>query len=77
MICIYKNPNPEQEKELEDNDGYCPCAVVKDEDTKCMCKSFREMKTGTCMCGLYTKENSKYPLDDPNEKRQAGLTTEE
>ena len=76
MICIYKNPNPELEKALEDNDGYCPCAVVKDEDTKCMCKSFREMKTGTCMCGLYTKENSKYPLDDPNEKRQAGLTTE-
>ena len=26
------------------NDGYCPCAVLKNEDTKCQCKEFREQK---------------------------------
>ena len=41
---------------LSENDGYCPCAVVKNEDTKCMCKEFREQITpGECHCGLYVK----------------------
>lgn len=41
---------------IKDNDGYCICAVSKNEDTKCMCKDFREQKTsGTCHCGLYKK----------------------
>lgn len=42
---------------LKENDGYCPCSLVKNEDTKCMCKQFREQKTGTCHCGLFTKNN--------------------
>ena len=29
--------------------------IEKNEDTKCMCKEFREMASGTCHCGLYTK----------------------
>ena len=38
------------------NDGYCPCAVFKNPDTKCMCKEFREQKTpGPCHCGRYEK----------------------
>ena len=37
------------------NDGYCPCAVIKDSDTKCMCKSFIEQEEGECHCGLYIK----------------------
>lgn len=38
------------------NDGYCPCAVLKTEDTKCMCKEFREQtKPGLCHCGRYEK----------------------
>lgn len=41
---------------LKDNDGYCPCQLIKSEDTKCMCKEFREMESGTCHCGLYMKE---------------------
>lgn len=41
---------------LKDNGGYCPCSLIKSEDTKCMCKEFREMETGTCHCGLYIKE---------------------
>lgn len=45
------------ETALEHNDGYCPCALIKNNDTKCMCKEFREMKeTGKCHCGLYYKE---------------------
>lgn len=42
-------------KALKDNNGFCPCAIEKNEDTKCMCKEFREMASGTCHCGLYTK----------------------
>ena len=37
------------------NDGYCPCRRVKNEDTKCMCKEFRESGLGECHCGLYEK----------------------
>lgn len=43
-------------KQLEDNGGYCPCNLVKSEDTRCMCKEFREMDSGMCHCGLYIKE---------------------
>ena len=41
---------------LKSNDGYCPCAPTRTPDTKCMCKEFREMKSGICHCGLYIKE---------------------
>jgi len=45
---------------LEKNDGYCPCSLVKSEDTKCMCKSFRDQNTpGACHCGLYEKVEEK------------------
>jgi len=29
-------------EKLKDNDGYCPCRLVKTPDTKCMCKEFRD-----------------------------------
>lgn len=45
----------EMRQALKENDGYCPCLLEKTPDTKCMCKAFREMKVGTCHCGLYTK----------------------
>lgn len=41
--------------QLKENGGYCPCVIVHSEDTKCMCKEFREMPEGTCHCGLYIK----------------------
>ena len=44
-------------KALKDNNGLCPCTIVRNEDTKCMCKEFREMKEGICHCGLYIKED--------------------
>lgn len=43
-------------QKLEENSGYCPCKLIKNEDTKCLCKEFREQKTeGECHCGLYIK----------------------
>lgn len=43
------------------NDGYCPCVLIKSEDTKCMCKEFKEQIKdpdfeGYCHCMLYYKE---------------------
>lgn len=40
---------------LKQNGGYCPCALFKNEDTKCMCKDFKEQEEGICHCGLYIK----------------------
>lgn len=42
-------------KALKDNEGYCPCRREKNEDTKCICKDFREQEEGMCHCGLYVK----------------------
>lgn len=58
MIKVTKDKELENaiRKALKDNDGYCPCRVQKTEDTKCMCKEFREQTNGECHCGLYYKE---------------------
>lgn len=61
MTKVSLNPDSELVKEirekLKENGGYCPCALVQNEDTKCMCKEFREaIKNnilGECHCGLY------------------------
>ena len=47
--------NPEFGAIVAANDGYCPCAAIKDKDTKCMCKDFRDQPDGICHCGLYKK----------------------
>ena len=57
---IKQNPNEEELKDIieavEANDGYCPCALEKNEDTKCMCKTFRESPdTDFCHCGRFYK----------------------
>ena len=41
--------------------GYCPCRIEKTEDTKCMCREFKEQIAdpefeGFCHCMLYYKE---------------------
>lgn len=41
---------------IKENGGYCPCAVEKNEDTKCMCKEFREADSGMCHCGLFVRD---------------------
>lgn len=48
--------NPEFATIIELNDGYCPCAIEKNEDTLCPCKEFREQVEGECHCGRYRKE---------------------
>lgn len=48
--------DPEFAKVVEANDGYCPCAIWRTEDTKCMCKDFREQtEPGPCYCGRFEK----------------------
>lgn len=60
MLKIIPNPDSEQfemiTKKVLANDGYCPCLLEKNEDTKCMCKDFREQQTpGFCHCGRFKK----------------------
>lgn len=45
----------EVKKKLKENGGYCPCRLEKNEDTKCICREFRDMSEGECHCGLYIK----------------------
>lgn len=47
--------NPEFGAIVAANDGYCPCAIERTEDTLCMCKEFREQTEGECHCGRYKK----------------------
>jgi hypothetical protein len=47
-------------RKIRKNGGYCCCALVKNPDTKCMCKDFREQtEEGFCNCGLYQKVREK------------------
>ena len=58
---IIVNPDKELVKtireKLKANDGYCPCRLQKSEDTKCICKEFKNQEEGECHCGLYIKVN--------------------
>ena len=62
VVTIRLNPKADVvgiRKAIADNGGHCPCAIVKTEDTKCMCRDFLEnMGPGECHCGLYIKEIS-------------------
>lgn len=56
------NPNTDLvagiKEKLKENGGYCPCAILKNEETKCMCKAFLEQtEPGYCTCELFYKEN--------------------
>lgn len=48
-------PDPESvrmaREGLRATGGYCPCKVLRNEDTRCICRNTRE--TGWCECGLY------------------------
>lgn len=63
---VYKNPDTEYAEEvrkrIKENNGYCPCKLEKNKDTKCKCKEFRDQvaagEEGACHCGLWiAKEN--------------------
>lgn len=48
-------------KGLERTGGYCPCMREQNDDTKCMCRDFRDKIKdpefeGYCHCMLYYKE---------------------
>ena len=57
---------------LKARGGYCPCRREMTEDTKCMCKEFREQIAdpefeGYCHCMLYYKSNdAETGKDDKN-----------
>ncbi len=62
---IKLNPDEEIVKTVKEGlkrkNGYCPCRIEKNEDTKCMCKEFRDQIKdpdfeGYCHCMLYYKE---------------------
>lgn len=59
---IERYANEEKAKEIriaiKNANGHCPCSIpaLRNEDTLCMCKEFREASIGTvCHCGLYKK----------------------
>lgn len=53
---VIREVDPSVRELVAQNDGYCPCAVVKTPDTKCMCTEFKDQNTeGLCHCGRYGK----------------------
>lgn len=60
---VIKNPEwseqqvKEFEQKIKDNEWYCPCAIMKSKDTKCICKEFRDQIKakipGLCHCQLH------------------------
>ncbi len=46
----------EIQRKLKEMGGYCPCRIEKTENTKCICKEFREQESGECHCGLFVKD---------------------
>lgn len=64
-MTVIMNPDKKLVNQIKDklkaNDGYCPCKLLKNEDTKCMCKDFRDMmerkESGKCDCGLFVIYN--------------------
>lgn len=42
-------------KAMGENNGYCPCMIKQTKDTLCCCKAFRNKKSGTCHCGIFSK----------------------
>ena len=60
-MTVYENPDREYAEEvrqlIRDNNGYCPCKLEKNKDTKCKCKDFidqvKQGIVGSCHCGLY------------------------
>ena len=47
----------EVNRQLQETKGYCPCSLVWDESSKCICSAFREAlargEETECACGKY------------------------
>lgn len=53
--------NPDIRELVKASDGYCPCAIERNPDTKCICKAFWEQDTpGECHCGRFDKVYSDF-----------------
>lgn len=50
--------------------GYCPCAIIKDEESRCICKEFREGQETNCHCGVWRKHDDR--AEDTNVPRKKG-----
>lgn len=52
------NPDIKKRKEIGqrivESHGYCPCVIIRNEDTKCPCLKFRTEQK--CICKLYVEE---------------------
>lgn len=55
MIKVTDNKEVKETGLKRNKEKYCPCSLVREDDTVCMCKEFREMEEGTCHCQLYVK----------------------
>lgn len=64
ILAVKLNPDKEMvdtiKEGLKRTGGYCPCKIERTEDTKCMCKEFKnQIKDpnfeGYCHCMLYYK----------------------
>ena len=61
MIKVVTNPDKdfvkEVRKKIKENKGHCACAIILNENNKCMCKDFREQikreEISECHCQLY------------------------
>lgn len=41
---------------VKNNDGYCPCIIIKSENSKCICTDFKQQDfEGECHCGRFAK----------------------
>ena len=65
-MAVHLNPDKEVvatvKEGLKRTGGYCPCRLERTEDTKCMCKEFRDQIAdpnfkGFCHCYLYYKDS--------------------
>ena len=47
----------EVNRQLQETRGYCPCSLIWDDSTKCVCQTFRESlakgEETECACGKY------------------------
>lgn len=79
MLEIKRNPDKTRYQQMTEavkkNNGYCPCLVERNEDTKCMCKPFREQKTeGPCYCGRFIKVEK--PTVEPSQESKDKILRE-
>lgn len=60
MLRIIKNPDTEKylavTEAVKQANGFCPCELIRNADTHCLCRSFREQTTeGFCHCQRFKK----------------------